>query len=670
MRTLICSLSLWTLLAASAVFAQPTNPPDTLWTRAFGTTQSETALGVCQAADGGLCIVGERGSGPEMYVVRTTGSGDTLWTRALIRAGGPNRGYAVRATPDNGFVIGGVTPINGSSGDFLVLKLDANGDTLWSRILGGAGSDRCSALLANADGTFLAAGFLTNSSGLMQGFVAKFAANGDTLWTHSYGGTAAGRLNSISTAGAGFILCGTIGAAGSQENLWMLRIADDGAQVWSRNYGGGQGEEGGGAKMTPDGGFVAAGYTQSYGAGLEDYYLVRTTAQGDTLWTRVYGTPSLDRCVSVQLASDGGFVLAGFSQGQNNGGSNNDFLWVKYSALGVHLWDKISGGPYNDFCFAAEKTRDGGYVAVGRTNSYGHGDYDFYAVRLAGVSGVGGFIRDDITNAPLENAIVQELGNSLQAISDDQGHYILSSFPGVHDFIVYGQCVERDTIRNFEVLTDSIMSLDIVVGQPEANVPQTSINILAPNHGTASENLYIYNDGSGLMDWRLATTTIEPRGAWLTATPSSGSISSGDSAVVQVRVALDTTNIGVFDLFGAIDVHMNSCPDSIVHVSVYASIVNAEDDVPAQLPTEYSLRAYPNPFNPASQLEFAITASGPVRLQVLDIQGRLVSTLVDNEQSAGVHSVAFDGSALASGIYFARLEAGSRVVTTKLLLLK
>jgi hypothetical protein len=384
----------------------------------------------------------------------------------------------------------------------------------------------------------------------------------------------------------------------------------------------------------------------------------------------VYGTAVTDRCYSVQLASDGGYVMAGFSQGQNGGGSNNDIFFLKFSAAGVLLWNKIAGGPFNDFCYAMEKTQDGGFVAVGMTNSFGNGSYDYYAVRLAGVSGVGGVIRDESTNTPVEGAIVQELGNTLQAVSDDQGHYILSVFPGVHDLIVFGQCVERDTIRNFTVVQDSIMALDINIGVPLGDVPQTSVNILAPNHGAAAEDLLIFNRGVGLLDWSLDFATLNPRGNWLSVSATSGSVHAGDSAVVTVQVQMDTSNVGVFDLFGSVNVHMNSCPDSVVHIDVFASIINDADEPSAPLPGELTLTAFPNPFNPTTNLDIAIPRSGPVRLAIYDITGREVAVLAAGNHPAGIQHLHFDGSAYATGLYFARVESYGATSTTKLMLLK
>ncbi len=88
-------------------------------------------------------------------------------------------------------------------------------------------------------------------------------------------------------------------------------------------------------------------------------------------------------------------------------------------------------------------------------------------------------------------------------------------------------------------------------------------------------------------------------------------------------------------------------------------------------PATFVLRQnYPDPFNPGTTIEFELPEASQVTLNVYDVVGRLVAALIDERREAGVHQVRFDGSNLASGVYFYRLQAGSYVSTRKLLLLR
>lgn len=94
------------------------------------------------------------------------------------------------------------------------------------------------------------------------------------------------------------------------------------------------------------------------------------------------------------------------------------------------------------------------------------------------------------------------------------------------------------------------------------------------------------------------------------------------------------------------------------------------DDARPELPSELTLTAYPNPFNPTTMIAFDLPATSQAQLVVYDLTGRAVQTLLDEQMSGGRHEFGFDGAALPSGIYFARLSAGNLVKTQKMVLLK
>lgn len=92
--------------------------------------------------------------------------------------------------------------------------------------------------------------------------------------------------------------------------------------------------------------------------------------------------------------------------------------------------------------------------------------------------------------------------------------------------------------------------------------------------------------------------------------------------------------------------------------------------IPARQTVPGPLMAAPNPFNPRTRLTFQLADPGPARLVIHDIRGAVVSELLGEDLDAGSHTLSFDGTALPSGMYFARLESGGQVQVRKLLLLK
>jgi hypothetical protein len=120
-------------------------------------------------------------------------------------------------------------------------------------------------------------------------------------------------------------------------------------------------------------------------------------------------------------------------------------------------------------------------------------------------------------------------------------------------------------------------------------------------------------------------------------------------------------------------VAFNSPPNSVEYVLLDAgkNIISAIDGNINRIPDRFELsQNYPNPFNPTTVISYQLPTTAMVTLKVYDVLGREVATLVNARQSAGTYSVTFNGAALASGVYFYRLQTGSFVQTKKLMLMK
>ncbi len=122
-----------------------------------------------------------------------------------------------------------------------------------------------------------------------------------------------------------------------------------------------------------------AGATFSYGAVQGDFYLIRTDACGDTLWTRRYGTAAADLGHAVDLASDGGFAVAGVTKSFGAGGY--DAWLVRTDSLGDTLWTRTFGGDGEERAFSVMATGDGGFALGGWTGSSGAGGADAWLIK-------------------------------------------------------------------------------------------------------------------------------------------------------------------------------------------------------------------------------------------------------------------------------------------------
>ncbi len=667
----IVALTLITIAAACA-WAQP-EAPDTVWTHHYGSSINEEFFASCNTHDGGFLFAGRIGPGQEtdVYLVRVNGGGDTLWTRTY-GGSSPDVAYAVQSIGANGYIVAGETESFGAfPSDVYVLRLNLDGDTLWTRRVGNPSTERGRALLAWADGTSLVAGasFISNGSSF-DSYLVKLAANGDTLWTRTYGGTGVDQFTSIQqTVDGGFIAAGSTTSLGSPgaSNLYVVRIDVNGTPLWSRGYGGTGTDAAFAVLQMSDAGFTVAGSTTGSG-GDDNFVLLRTNVQGDSLWSRSFAFTGDDLPTALVQGRDNGVLIGGYSTSFNP--PNKDFLVVKTNDVGEMVWNLHYGGQLHDYLQSMIVTQDGGFLCSGRSNNFTNGGWDGYVIRLAGFSGVGGVVRDLVTNDPVPGVQVSAIGQGSRVSTDIQGRYTLTLPPGTHDIITFGQCAGRDTVRGIEIIQDSIVALDMTVGIPDGVISQSSMNIVAPNHGVGSEPLLIQNAGQGVLDFRIEEFTTYPSGNWLRPVPESGSILPGGEFTITVEVDADTLDFGVFDYFGYLRIHLNSCPDSVYHLDVTAAVYNSADDLHALMPQEFSLAAYPNPFNPSTTLELSLPQEAPVMLKIYDVTGREVRTLIDRSLTAGNHQVKFTAQGLGAGLYFARMSTPSSEKITKLLLLK
>jgi hypothetical protein len=151
------------------------------------------------------------------------------------------------------------------------------------------------------------------------------------------------------------------------------------SEVWSQTYGGTADDSAEAVVQTSDGGYALAGYTRSFGAGSYDFWLVKTNEYGDVEWNQTYGGEDIDYAYALVEASDGGYAIAGYTE--SFGAGSYDFWLVKTDNYGNMEWNQTYGGTGGDRAFALIETSDGGYALAGgallvKTDAYGNVEWN------------------------------------------------------------------------------------------------------------------------------------------------------------------------------------------------------------------------------------------------------------------------------------------------------
>lgn len=337
-----------------------------------------------QTSDGGYVIAGstKNVSDVSSYLVKTDSSGAITWTK-VFEGGAEDRSTFVQQTSDGGYILCGYSYsfTNGLT-DAHIIKTKDDGDTLWSKHFGGSSYDGASSIRQTSDGGYIATGNVNSfGAGNSDAYLLKLDSNGNTLWAKGYGGTGVDYGASVQqTSDGGFIVAGytnSFGAGG--YDVLLIKTSSAGDTLWSKTYGGSSDEYSSSVQQTGDGGYIIAGNTGGFGAGDADVYLIRTNSGGDNLWTKTYGGPAVDAASSVQQTEDAGFIIAGYTI--SFGGGMEDVYVIRTDSNGDTLWTRASGGTNSDYATAGMATADGGYVVIGTLGSFGVGYPDVYLIK-------------------------------------------------------------------------------------------------------------------------------------------------------------------------------------------------------------------------------------------------------------------------------------------------
>ena len=175
----------------------------------------------------------------------------------------------------------------------------------------------------------------------------------------------------------------SFGAGG--YDIYVVKLDSKGNVMWTKTIGGSLTDVAYSIVQSSDGGYVVAGWTLSfgeyyYGSYYANFYVVKLDSSGNVMWTKTIGGSNDDRVYSITQSSDGGYVVAGYT---GSFGAHTDIYVVKLDSAGNVVWTKTIGGSYDDFASSIAQSSDGGYVVVGYTWGFEAGSYaDIYVVKM------------------------------------------------------------------------------------------------------------------------------------------------------------------------------------------------------------------------------------------------------------------------------------------------
>jgi hypothetical protein len=307
------------------------------------------------------------------------------FTQSWDRVYGGNEfdmGLSVQQTADSGYVISGVTESFGNGNkDAWLLKTNVLGDTIWSNTFGGSNKDYFLSVKETVDEGFILSGFTKSfGNGDEDMWLVKTNSQGNEEWSKTFGGSYKDYSNEVlQTNDGGYLLVGYTESFGSgQTDVWVVKTNSLGIEEWNKTYGGSGSDIGYSVDQTTDDGFIITGKNSSLGSISGDIWLLKIDEFGVEDWNQSFGGTMPDIGYSVKQTVDGGYILAGMS-----GGSSGPFgIIIKTDSQGNSTWIKYHGLYGYDYFFSVEQTTDNGYIVVGETSSFGAGSYDVWLLKF------------------------------------------------------------------------------------------------------------------------------------------------------------------------------------------------------------------------------------------------------------------------------------------------
>jgi len=379
---------------------------DTVWTRTYGGAHNDGFRSVIKTSDGGCLAVGYTysfGSGDaDVFAVKTDAYGNTDWQRAY---GGTGRdyGYCACEVP-GGYVVAGYTTSFGSGKeDVYVLRITTGGDTLWTRAYGGSAPDEARGVCAAGDGCVVAG--RTESLGTGGDiYVLKVDGAGDTLWARTFGGIESDWGASVcETADGCYGVGGTSGSNTPNRDIVVVKVDAAGAAVWLRYYGlaGSVSPDWGMAVCaSPDSGITLTGYQAAEGTDPGDLVILGTDKNGGQVYYRKYGSAYYQYGCGICPTHDGGYVMCGANKNPDT--QKNDLFLIKRVSGSGWVWTKTVGGTLSDWGSSVVQTQAGCFLAAGHTASSGAGGFDGWLVKLCdATASVGNGLRGEAWGVPI-----------------------------------------------------------------------------------------------------------------------------------------------------------------------------------------------------------------------------------------------------------------------------
>jgi uncharacterized repeat protein (TIGR01451 family) len=412
------------------------------WSRPLGGTRADYGYDIQKTSDGGFLfagntwsnnidVSGNHGDSVDLWVVKLNKLGRIQWQKSFGGTSGEGFGKMICNTDGTTVLVTATYSNNGDvlgyhgGQDLWVIKIDAEGNLLWQRCLGGSSQEEFRYADTTIDHGYIIAGYTVSNDGDVTGnnggediWIVKLSASGNLEWQKTLGGSASDRPRFIMQNSDGnYVMVGStassdgdVTAAKGNNDLWVVKLSSSGTIIWQKAYGGTGSDTGFKGVFSNDGSLTILANTfstdgdvtgRSSASNLDTWVVNVDYNNGSINWQKSIGGAANETPVSLLRDADDMFLVGSYSNSTDADASTNhgsyDVLLTRLTNAGGTAWTKCFGGPseemlrdiYNDvsdksYVFVATTCKGGGDVVGYHQNQTYPVDtsYDAWVVKV------------------------------------------------------------------------------------------------------------------------------------------------------------------------------------------------------------------------------------------------------------------------------------------------
>ena len=567
--------------------------------------------------------------------------------------------------------------------EFFLTKFDELGNALWSKKGGGSLTDRGYGVVVDNTGNLVVAGHYygtatfdtvtRTSAGNLDAFIAKYDTSGNIMWFHDGKDAAQSSVRGLaydnngntlitgyygSSTGTTITLDNVVLTTAGQRDIFAAKYNADGIIQWGISAGGvNSSEEGKAIACDVNGNIYLTGMFKDtayfgnitlFGNGNTDIFIAKYNPQGQILWAKSAGGPNADVGYSISVDGNGNLYVGGNIDSlayfgsttvHVNADSMTDAFVAKYDIDGNFKWIVNVGGQDDDNCSRVIADTEGNCFAFGNFRSTSSAGAKFGNSELTATS----ISVDDIyfmkVSPTSEILWVKQAGGSdLDKISD-------ATINSKGKILVTGYYRGYLKIGSDSLVSVTSSKEDIFLSQIVHDVVPVELISFSAN----------FQNGKVSLNWSTATET---NNYGFEIERSHDNVKFLKIGFIQGNgTSTQKNNYSFSDKVNSSKYYYRLKQIDLDGTFTYSNIV----EVNTQLPEKFELlQNYPNPFNPQTNITFTLPEDAKVMLNVYNVLGELVETIVNKELGAGIHTVVFDATKYVSGVFLYKLNSVQR----------